>query len=462
MSDIRIITPIDGSHYYSYTRNDRKDVEHTVKLAHKAQSSWSSMSLSERIKYVSRFVDAIVDDKDDIAEEITWQMGRPLSQTPGEINGFEERARYMLRIAESALDAYKPEEKDGFERWIEHVPLGVIAVLSPWNYPYLTSVNAIVPALVAGNSVILKHSTQTPLVAERYRKAAGTAGLPEGVFQILHLNHQNTSLLIRDPDVNGVFFTGSVEGGVAIQKSLTDKFVSCGLELGGKDPAYVREDANLEFSINNLVDGSFFNSGQSCCGIERIYVHKKIYRQFVDGFVDLTRKYVLGNPIDPETSLGPMVKTIAADYVRKQINNAVRQGGKALIDESHFKASEEGTAYLAPQVLINVDHKMEVMTEESFGPVVGIMQVDSDAEAIKLMNDSKYGLTASLWTEDKTIARDLGKQIETGTLFMNRCDYLDPALAWTGVKNTGRGITLSGLGYQHVTHAKSYHLRIKK
>ncbi|MDN5204680.1 aldehyde dehydrogenase family protein [Fulvivirgaceae bacterium BMA10] len=462
MSEVRTITPIDGSLYYSREQHGLKDVEKALALAHLAFEEWSNLDLKERITYVSAFVEAIEKDKDEIAKEITWQMGRPISQSPGEINGFTERARYMISIAADALSSYKPEEKSGFERWIEHVPLGIVAVLSPWNYPYLTSVNAIVPSLVAGNAVILKHSFQTPLVAERYLKAAKTAGIPEGVFQILHIDHENTAFLIANQSIDGVFFTGSVEGGKAIQKSLSNKFIPCGLELGGKDPAYVRADADLDFTINNLVDGAFFNSGQSCCGIERIYVHEELYDLFVEGFAELTKKYRLGNPLDSTTTIGPMVKASATDYVRKQIEDANRMGAKSLIEESQFKASKRGTAYLAPQVLVDVDHNMEVMTEESFGPVVGIMKVSDDAEAIRLMNDSKYGLTASIWTEDEDMARKLGRSVQTGTLFMNRCDYLDPALAWTGVKNTGRGITLSGLGYQQVTHAKSYHLKTKK
>jgi len=462
MTKIQTISPIDDTVYYSGEQHSLKEVETAISSAREAFAEWASLSIADRIKYVSGLVDTIENEKDAISEEITWQMGRPLSQSPGEIDGFVERARYMMGIAEEFLSPYKPVEKSGFERWIEYVPLGIVAVLSPWNYPYLTSVNAIVPALVAGNAVILKHSLQTPLVAERYLQAAKTAGLPDGVFQILHLNHENTALLISNRYIDGVFFTGSVEGGIAIQRSLTNKFATCGLELGGKDPAYVRADADLNYTINNLVDGSFFNSGQSCCGIERIYVHEDLFDEFVDGFVELTKKHVLGNPLEHSTTMGPMTKVGGADHVRKQIHNATNQGALSLIDESLFKASKMGTAYLAPQVLVNVNHSMEVMTEESFGPVVGIMKVSDDQEAVRLMNDSQYGLTASIWTEDEKASRELGRRVETGTLFMNRCDYLDPALAWTGVKNTGRGVTLSGLGYRQVTQTKSFHLRIRK
>jgi acyl-CoA reductase-like NAD-dependent aldehyde dehydrogenase len=453
------ISPIDGSVYYTAHEHNSKDIHDTLNLAKKAFPVWSELSVKERAEYVTLFVNAIQSDTAEIAEEITWQMGRPLSQSPGEISGFMERANYMISIAEDSLKNYELKDKNNFKRWIQRVPLGVVAVLSPWNYPYLTSVNAVVPALLAGNVVILKHSFQTPLVAERYAKAAKKTGFPEGVFQILHLNHKNTSDFIADTKVDGVLFTGSVAGGIAIQNSLRNKFIPCGLELGGKDPAYVRADADLDRTIENLVDGSFFNSGQSCCGIERIYVQESLYKKFVDGFVDLTKKYQLGNPLEPGNNLGPMVKTNAADFVRNQIKNAIKAGAGSLVDETLFSASRKDSPYLSPHVLVDVDHNMDVMSEESFGPVVGIMKVENDDHAIQLMNDSKYGLTASIWTNDMDSATSLGKRIETGTVYMNRCDYLDPALAWTGVKNSGRGVTLSKIGFDHVTRVKSFHFR---
>ncbi|HET7671852.1 MAG TPA: aldehyde dehydrogenase family protein, partial [Burkholderiales bacterium] len=337
----------------------------------------------------------------------------------------------------------------------------VVLVVAPWNYPWLTSVNAVVPALLAGNSVILKMAQQTPLVAERYAEAFEAAGLPQGVFQYLHMDHAQTARMIGDERVAFVAFTGSVEGGHAVQKAAASRFIATGLELGGKDPAYVRADADLDFSVENLVDGTYFNSGQSCCGIERIYVHKEIFKPFVDGFVELTRKYRLGNPLDKQTTLGPMVRADAAQTVRTQIREAIAKGARPLIDAKEFPADKEGTPYLAPQVLVNVDHGMKVMTEESFGPVVGIMPVDGDEHAVRLMNDSRYGLTASIWTRDADAALRIGDQVETGTWFMNRCDYLDPALAWTGVKDSGRGCTLSRLGIEAFTRPKSFHLRLK-
>jgi acyl-CoA reductase-like NAD-dependent aldehyde dehydrogenase len=314
----------------------------------------------------------------------------------------------------------------------------------------------VVPALLAGNSVILKMASQTPLVAERYAEAFRAAGLPDGVFQFLHMRHDQVAKMIADPRVGFVAFTGSVPGGHAIQQAAAKRFIATGLELGGKDPAYVRADADLKFAIENLVDGSYFNSGQSCCGIERIYVHKPSFKNFVDGFVELARQYRLGNPLEKETTLGPLVRTQAADAVRAQIRQAVRKGAKALLQLK----DKPRTPYLPPEVLINVDHGMDVMVEESFGPVVGIQPVQDDEEAIRLMNDSRYGLTASIWTQDAEAALHIGDRIETGTWFMNRCDYLDPALAWTGVKDSGRGCTLSRLGLESFTRPKSFHLRL--
>jgi acyl-CoA reductase-like NAD-dependent aldehyde dehydrogenase len=457
---LKCVTPVDGSVYVERKLATAPEIEAALARARKAAGEWRHVALRERQAMLSRAVDAFVANKAKIAEEISWQMGRPIAQSPGEVRGFEERARYMIQAAPEALKDLDVGEKAGFHRFIRRDPLGVVFVVAPWNYPYLTAVNSIVPALMAGNTVILKHSAQTPLCAERFAEAFEKGGLPEGVFQFLHLSHDDTARIIKDSRVDFVAFTGSVAGGHAVQEAAAGRFIGTGLELGGKDPAYVRPDANMNHAIENLVDGAFFNSGQSCCGIERIYAHEKIYDQFLAGFVELTRKYRLGNPIEAETTLGPMVRTSAAEFVRKQIADAVKAGAKPLIDPKSFPADKPGTPYLAPQVLVDVDHSMSVMTEESFGPVIGIMKVRSDEEAIGLMNDSPYGLTAAIWTTDEDAAIHIGDRVETGTWFMNRCDYLDPALAWTGVKDSGRGCTLSLVGYEQLTRPKSFHLRI--
>jgi acyl-CoA reductase-like NAD-dependent aldehyde dehydrogenase len=454
----RTITPVDGSVYLTRKLASGGQIETALARAEKAQKSWKQVPVAERAAICKRMAEWCVARADTLATELSWQMGRPVSQTPGELKrGFHERALHMCSVAEEALADISVPEKAGFRRFIRREPLGVVLVVAPWNYPWLTSVNAVVPALLAGNSVILKMAAQTPLVAERYAEAFKAAGLPEGVFQHLHLDHSQVAKVIADRRIAFVAFTGSVPGGHAIQQAAAKRFIATGLELGGKDPAYVRADADLKFAVENLVDGSYFNSGQSCCGIERIYVDRNIYKPFVEGFVDLTRQYKLGNPLEQETNLGPLVRTDAADAVRAQIKQATRKGAKALLKLK----DKPGTPYLPPEVLVNVDHGMDVMVEESFGPVVGIQAVKDDGEAIRLMNDSRYGLTASIWTRDADAALKIGDRVETGTWFMNRCDYLDPALAWTGVKDSGRGCTLSKLGLETFTRPKSFHLRVE-
>ena len=460
MTSFKTISPVDGSVYVERTHASDQAIDGALARAAAAQRDWCRTSLAERARLMTAFVDAFIADRDAIALELTWQMGRPIRYTPGEVRGFEERARTMIRLAPEALADIDVGAKDGFKRFIRRDPVGVALVVAPWNYPFLTAVNAVVPALMAGNAVLLKHAQQTPLCSERFAAAATKAGLPDGLLQFLHMSHDATARLIRHDGIGYVAFTGSVAGGTAIESAATGRFIGVGLELGGKDPAYVRADADLDHAIENLVDGAFFNSGQSCCGIERIYVHASLYDKFVEGAAALTRTYVLGNPTEADTTLGPLVRTAAADFVRAQTAEAIKQGARALIDDKPFAMSKAGTPYLAPQILIDVDHSMRVMTEESFGPVVGIMTVNSDDEAIRLMNDSEFGLTAAIWTSDPDAAIAIGDRVTTGTWFMNRCDYLDPDLAWTGRKNSGRGVTLSTLGYEHVTLPKSFHLRL--
>ena len=455
---MKTISPIDGSVYVERAPASDQVIEQALEASVTAQPAWKKVPVAERAAICRRMADWCVANADQLGEELTWQIGRPIAQSPGEIRrGFHERVEYMSGIAEQTLADLAVEKKAGFQRFIRREPLGVVLVLAPWNYPWLTSVNAVVPALLAGNTVVLKMAQQTPLVAERYRQAFAAAGLPDGVFQFLHIDHESAARVIADPRIGFIAFTGSVGGGHAVQRAAAGRFIATGLELGGKDPAYVRADAPLRATIENLVDGAYFNSGQSCCAVERIYVHRAVFKPFVEGFVELARQYRLGNPLERQTTLGPLVRTEAANSVRAQIRDALDKGAKALLDP---KADREGTPYLAPQVLVDVDHGMAVMTEETFGPVVGIMAVASDEEAIGLMNDSRYGLTASIWTADAQAAIRIGDRVETGTWFMNRCDYLDPALAWTGVKDSGRGCTLSRLGLESFTRPKSFHLRL--
>ncbi|WP_339714122.1 aldehyde dehydrogenase family protein [uncultured Sneathiella sp.] len=456
---LKTISPVDGSLYVERAYTSPGKIDEMLAAARKAQQDWRQKSVSQRAAILEKCVDNFVAKKDLIAEELAWQMGRPIKFGAGEVGGFEERARYMMSIAEETLADIATPQKEGFTRFIKREPVGVVFTIAPWNFPYMTAVNSIVPALMAGNAVILKHAAQTHLCGERMVESFIEAGLPADLFQVVVASHKLAADIIGSDKVDYVCFTGSVPAGKAIETAAVGHFIGVGLELGGKDPAYVRSDADVAYSAENLVDGAMFNSGQSCCGIERIYVHDDVYDAFVEKFVEVVKGYKLGNPTDPETTLGPLVNASAADFVRGQVADAVKAGAKSLIDPKLFPADKAGTAYLAPDVVVDVDHSMRIMTEESFGPVVGIMKVSSDEEAIKLMNDSEFGLTASVWTTDEAAAIRIGDQVETGTWFMNRCDYLDPALAWTGVKNSGRGCTLSAVGYESLTRPKSYHLR---
>lgn len=456
---LKAYSPIDGSLYVQRDYADINQINTALQLAHSAQKHWKLTSLKERKALCSKAVDEFVACKSMIAKELCWQMGRPIKYAEGEVASFADRSKYMISIATDTLAPIEVSEKYGFDRYIKREPVGVVLVIAPWNYPLHTPINAIIPAILAGNAVLLKHSSQTPLCAERIVEAFERAGLPEGVIQYLHMNHDNTELLIKSQDISGVAFTGSVAAGKKIEQAASGRFIGVGLELGGKDPAYIRADADLDYAVESTVDGAFFNSGQSCCGIERIYVHDSIYDDFVSKFVSLVKQFKLGRSDDPDTTLGPLVRDSAAEFVRNQILDAMKQGAIPQIDPYSFSLNKKGSAYMAPQVLTNVNHSMRVMTEESFGPVIGIMKVSADEEAIKLMNDSEFGLSAAIYSSNIEEAVELGDQLETGSFFVNRCDYLDPELAWTGVKNSGRGCTLSSQGFNAFTRLKSFHIK---
>ena len=455
MSTLTCISPIDGSVFATRDTLDLDVAQQAVARARSAQAAWAARPLQDRIALVMAGVEAVGAMNDEIVPELAHMMGRPV-RYGGEFGGFNERASHMAQIAESALAAIEVGEDATFRRVIKRVPHGVVLVVAPWNYPYMTAINTVAPALIAGNTVVLKHATQTLLVGERMAQAFHDVGVPAEVFQNIFLDHDTTSALIAQNAFDFVNFTGSVGGGVAMEKAAAGTFTGVGTELGGKDPGYVMEDADLDAAVDTLIDGAMFNSGQCCCGIERIYVHDRLFDDFVAKAVEIVQGYKLGNPLDPETTLGPMANKRFADEVRAQIAEAVADGATAHIPT--FEQDDGGT-YLTPQILTGVTHKMRVMRDESFGPVVGIMPVSGDDEAIALMNDSTFGLTASLWTTDLDRAERVGDRIETGTVFLNRADYLDPGLCWTGCKNTGRGGGLSVIGYHNLTRPKSYHLK---
>ena len=456
MSTVKCISPIDGSLFAERPCLSQNQAFAATERARAVQADWARRPLQERIDLVRAGVAAIGAMNDEIVPELAHQMGRPI-RYDGEFGGFNERASYMADIAASALAPTQIEDSDNFRRLIKRVPHGVVLVVAPWNYPYMTAINTVAPALIAGNTVVLKHASQTLLVGERMAAAFQAAGIPEAVFQNVFLDHATTSALIAANSFGFVNFTGSVSGGRAMEHAAAGTFTGLGLELGGKDPGYVMEDADLDAAAETLIDGAMFNSGQCCCGIERIYVSEALYKPFVEKAVEIVSGYQLGNPLDPDTTLGPMAHLRFADEVRAQTAEACADGAKALIDPALFP--NDGGAYLMPQILTDVDHTMRAMRDESFGPLVGIMKVKDDAEAEALMNDSNFGLTAALWTQDYARAEAIADEIDTGTVFTNRCDYLDPALCWTGCKDTGRGGGLSQIGFHNLTRPKSYHMK---
>lgn len=452
---LKCVSPIDGS---VFAERDTLSFDAALGLAQAArtaQTAWAARPLQDRINLVMAGVAAVGAMNDEIVPELAQMMGRP-TRYGGEFGGFNERASHMAGIAQTALADIAVGEDASFERYIKRVPHGVVFVVAPWNYPYMTAINTVAPALIAGNTVVLKHATQTLLVGERMARAFHSAGIPTDVFQNIFLDHATTSDLIAHRAFDFVNFTGSVGGGKAMERAAAGTFTGIGLELGGKDPGYVMDDADLDAAVETLIDGAMFNSGQCCCGIERIYVHESLFDRFVEKAVAVVKGYKLGDPMDPETTIGPMANFRFASEVRAQIAEALADGATAHINTM---PSDDGAAYLTPQILTSVTHDMRVMRDESFGPVVGIMAVRNDDEAIRLMNDSNFGLTASLWTRDLDRAMRVGDAIETGTVFMNRADYLDPGLCWTGCKDTGRGGGLSVIGYHNLTRPKSYHLK---
>jgi len=455
MTMLTCVSPIDGKVFAKREAISISKSREVIEISRKSQPAWSKRPIEERIDLVLAGVAQMGQMNDVVVPELAKMMGRPV-RYGGEFKGFEERAHYMAKIASQSLQVIDAGDDADFKRYIRRIPHGVVFVIAPWNYPYMTAINTIAPALIAGNSVILKHSTQTLLVGERLASAFHSAGVPKDVFQNIFLDHEITKQLIAENSFDFINFTGSVPAGASIEKAAAGTFTGVGTELGGKDPGYVMEDADLEAAADTLIDGAMFNSGQCCCGIERIYVHESLFDNFLEKAISIVSNYKLGNPLDKDTTLGPMANIRFANHVRQQIVDAQQKGAIAHIPTFQ---EDDGGVYLTPQILTNVDHSMKIMTEESFGPVIGIMPVKDDHEAISLMNDSEFGLTASLWSSNLQRAIKIGDEIETGTVFLNRADYLDPALCWTGCKNTGRGGSLSEIGFHNLTRPKSYHLK---
>ncbi|OTB01108.1 hypothetical protein M426DRAFT_323757 [Hypoxylon sp. CI-4A] len=437
------------------------DLEEIPKIATEKFESWKQTSLTDRQIIVKKALKLLEKKKDELAEELTVQMGRPIAYTGVEITTAIKRGDYLVKISEDTLKDTDGEAEKGFKRFIRKVPVGPVLVIFAWNYPYLILVNSLIPALLAGNTVILKPSPQTPTIAEQISKVFAEAGLPAGVLQYFHCGSPVTmESVVRDPRISLICFTGSVAGGLSVQKAAADRIVNVGLELGGKDPAYVRGDVDLDWAAAEIVDGSIFNSGQSCCAIERVYVDEKIYDPFVEAVQKVLKDYKVGDPLVKETQIGPVISKRSKETIESHIQDALSKGAKDLTPENAtFDSLPTKGNFVKPTLLVDVNHSMTVMTEETFGPVISVMKVKSDEEAVKLMNDSEFGLTASIWTKDTDKGYELANQVEAGTVFVNRADFPSPDLAWTGWKNSGKGVTLSKYGFDQFVKLKSYHLK---
>lgn len=460
MNSHRIDNPYTGETVAERRFLSDSEVEGLVTRAFRAHKAWARTPLHDRIALCERFCQELEKDSDRVAREVTAQMGKPLSQARGEVKTTLVRARTLMSLAAEALRDEPLPPLPGFTRFIRHEPVGVVLDISAWNYPLLITVNVVVPAVLAGNAVIIKHANRTALCGDAFARAFEKAGAPENLIVAVDATHETCAKIIARPEIGFVSFTGSVRGGHEVYREGARRFIDVGLELGGKDPAYVAPDADLDHAIANIVDGAYYNAGQSCCGIERIYVHASLYDRFVEGALAEVRKYKLGDPLQAATSMGPMAQPGAPEKLEQQIQEARSKGGRVLCGGKAVHDAAGKGRFFDPALVADANHSMHgLMVEESFGPVVGVQKVADDDEAVRLMNDSPYGLTAAIWTRDQERAFRVGAQIETGTFFMNRCDYLDPMLPWTGVKDTGKGMSLSKYGFLPVTRRKSFHLR---
>jgi len=457
---ISVDNPFSGEQYCNISLFSEEEAFQKLRKAEEAQKSWATTSLQTRKELCEAVLKELEKSKEEIGKDIPGCMGKPLKQAMGEIGGVNERTTAMVDLCEAALSDEILPDKAGFFRKIAKEPVGVVLTIAPWNYPLMCAGNSVFPAILAGNSSILKHASRTPLVAEWFEEVFARAGAPAGLVTAMHASHSTIDALIQDRAVGSVVFTGSVPGGISVNQSTARRrFIDATLELGGKDPAYVASDCDMELAVDTCVDAAMYNAGQSCCGIERVYVHEDIADEFIEKAVKLAEQYVLGDPMDSNTTMGPMAQESGVEDCVRQTEDALAKGAKLLTGGKRIQVDGKGR-FFAPTVITNCDHSMEVMKEETFGPILPVQVVKSDEEALALMNDSDYGLTAAIFTSSMERYNAMAPFVQTGTIFRNRADYLDPYLPWTGVKDTGKGISLSSYGFRGVTKLKGYHVRL--
>lgn len=453
MPMLKIFNPASGQPLAELPADDAASVAAKAAAARAAQPAWAAVPMTEKLDIVRRFRAAVVAELETLATTLTQEVGKPIAQSRNELNGLLPRIDFFLEQAEGAVRDEHVFDGGGMHEQISHGPLGVVANISAWNYPYFVGCNVIVPALLTGNAVLYKPSEHATLTGLHIARLLHTAGVPQQVMVALVGAGEVGAALLAQP-VDGVFFTGSHATGQRIAQAVAGRMIKLQLELGGKDPTYVRADADAAAAAESLADGAMYNSGQSCCSVERIYVHQSLHDAFVDAFVKTVDGFKVGDPMDGGTYIGAIARTPQLAVLDAQVADARAKGATLLRGGQRLP----GNAF-APTVFTNVNHTMDLMREESFGPVIGIQKVASDDEAVALMNDTRYGLTAGVYTKDEAKARELLSRVNAGSVYWNCCDRVSPRLPWSGHGDSGVGLTLSRYGIQTFTRPKAWHLR---
>ena len=455
MKKLKVTNPANGEIVATLPTDDAKAVRAKCERARAAQPRWAAVPLKKRLAAIAKFRGRVVAESETLARILTSEVGKPIAQSRHELRGLLPRIDFFLAETARTLRPRRISADDAIEERISHEPLGVIANISAWNYPWFVGANVFIPALLAGNSVLYKPSEFASLTGLEIARLLHQSGIPDDAFIAVIGGGETGAALIEQP-VDGIFFTGSYATGQRIAEAVRGRMVKLQLELGGKDPIYVCDDVDVAKAAASVADGAFYNTGQSCCSVERVYVHGKIFRPFLDAFVAEVKGYRCGAPSDDKTYIGPLTRAPQVKVLESQVKDAVKKGAKLLTGGKRVKGKGN---WFEPTVLADVDHSMAVMREESFGPVIGIMAVKNDDEAVKLMNDSDYGLTAGVYTTDAKRARDILADLRAGSVYWNCCDRVSPRLPWSGVGHSGIGLTLSTYGIETFTRPKAWHLR---